>query len=64
MPEHDSLISIRTVSVRLDLSIRAVYRLIARNEFPPPVKVGGASKFYESDLETYLNRLRSERDER
>ena len=57
----DRLISIREVSRRLGLSIRAVYRLIASGEFPRPVKVGGASRFYESDLITFMDSLKASR---
>ncbi|MCH6256781.1 helix-turn-helix domain-containing protein [Puniceicoccaceae bacterium K14] len=59
--EQDQLISIKIVASRLDLSTRGVYRLIARGDFPRPVKVGGASRFYESDLGGYLNRLKAAR---
>lgn len=59
--QEDRLVSIKRVAFRLDTSIRGVYRLIARKEFPPPVKVGGASKFYESDVNVYLSRLREAR---
>ena len=58
---NDTLISIKDVANRLSLSVRAVYRLIADDSFPPPVKVGGASRWYESDLSDYLNRLKSQR---
>lgn len=60
--QKERLVSIREVSSRLGLSIRAVYRLIARGEFPRPVKVGGATRFYESDVGEYLIRLRAVRD--
>ncbi len=59
--EQDSLVSIKHVSKRLDTSVRGVYRLIARQEFPPPVKVGGSSKFYDSDVDAYLSRIREGR---
>ena len=59
---EETLVSIKYVSKRLDTSIRGVYRLIARREFPPPVKVGGASKFYDSDVDAYLARLREARN--
>ena len=58
----DRLVSFKHVAFRLDTSVRGVYRLIARREFPLPVKVGGASKFYECDIENYLSRLREERE--
>ncbi|MEO0510955.1 MAG: helix-turn-helix domain-containing protein [Verrucomicrobiota bacterium] len=63
MKQHTSeeLITISDVSKRLRLSTRTVYRLIASGEFPPPVKIGSATRFYKNDLNTYLNRLRDER---
>lgn len=57
----EQLVSIRYVSMRLALSTRAVYRLIASGDFPAPVKVGRATRFYQSDLDEYLNRLRANR---
>jgi len=62
--KKDNLVSIKHVAFRLDTSVRGIYRLIARREFPPPVKVGGASKFYDSDVDAYLSRLREGRKSR
>jgi predicted DNA-binding transcriptional regulator AlpA len=59
---QDKLISLRGTASRLDLSVRAVYRLIARGLLPRPVKVGGATKFFESDLSSYLDSLKAKRD--
>ena len=56
----ETLICLKTVARRLSLSTRAVYRLIASDDFPRPVKVGGATRFYQSDLDTYLIRLQSQ----
>ncbi|HEX9783848.1 MAG TPA: helix-turn-helix domain-containing protein [Opitutaceae bacterium] len=61
MNAQDRLIQIREVAARLGLSVRAVYRLVASGDFPPPVKVGGATRFYLSDLEAYLAALRTAR---
>lgn len=58
---NDRLLSIRQVAERLGLSTRAVYRLCAKGEFPKPVKLGGATRFYESDLQSFLERLKSRR---
>jgi excisionase family DNA binding protein len=55
------LISLKSAAHRLDLSLRGVYRLIARGALPHPVKVGGSSKLFESDLRTYLEELQSQR---
>lgn len=61
--EAKQLISLPEAATRLDISVRGLYRLMARQELAQPVtvKVGGASKLFVSDLETYLNRLKSTR---
>lgn len=58
----DTLLSLSKAAQRLDISVRALYRLMARHDLPPPVKVGGASKLYQSDLDSYLARLKERRD--
>lgn len=56
------LISLRATARLLDVSLRGVYRLIASGELPRPVKVGGSTKLFESDIQNYLNALRSRRN--
>jgi predicted DNA-binding transcriptional regulator AlpA len=58
---QDTFVSLKGTAQRLDLSVRAVYRLIARGILPRPVKVGGATKFFESDLKNYFDSLRTKR---
>ena len=60
-PEPDRLVSLRQAAHRLDISVRTLYRLISRQELPEPVKVGRASKLYESDLNAYLVTLKAHR---
>lgn len=57
----DCLISLNTAANRLSISVRKLYRLIAEGELPNPIKIGRASKLCESDLQAYLERLKSER---
>ena len=57
----ETLISLRCVASRLNLSVRAIYRLIARGELPRPVKVGGATRFFESDIARYMESLHAQR---
>ena len=59
---HDKLISLKVVASQLGLSTRAVYRLIASGTLPHPVKVGGATRFFESDIEKYFERLHTNRN--
>jgi predicted DNA-binding transcriptional regulator AlpA len=61
MASVEQLVSFRGTARRLDLSIRAVYRLVARGHLPRPVKVGGARKFFESDIAQYLDALKARR---
>lgn len=59
--EQDRLISLRQAASRLGISTRALYRLMAKGDIPPPVKVGGASRLYESDLNAYMDQLKEKR---
>lgn len=54
----DQLISLPRAAARLDISTRGLYRLIANDELPRPIKVGGSSKLCESDLDAYIERLK------
>ena len=55
------LISIRRAAQRLNVSVRGLYRLIASQTLPRPVKVGGSTKLFVSDIEAYLESLREKR---
>ncbi len=57
----DRLVALRVVAERLGLSTRAVYRLIASGVLPPPVKIGKASRWFTSDVEGYMDKLRMTR---
>lgn len=56
------LYSMQEVSRMLGLSVRSIYRLVDRGELPPPVKVGGSSRFFASDLDAYYEKLREQRN--
>jgi len=58
---RDRLISLNDVAGCLGVSVRQVWRLIAREELPPPVKVGRLAKMFISDIDEYMDRLRSKR---
>jgi predicted DNA-binding transcriptional regulator AlpA len=61
-PDVDTLVPIRTVLSRLSRSRASLYRDIQRGDFPAPVKCGGSSRWFLSDIEEHLKALRSERD--
>jgi excisionase family DNA binding protein len=58
---ESDLISLRCAAQRLNISLRGLYRLIANRTLPVPVKVGGSSKLFRSDIESYLESLKTSR---
>ena len=57
----DCLIPLDSAADRLSISLRKLYRLISEGELPQPIKVGRASRLFESDIQTYLDRLKANR---
>jgi predicted DNA-binding transcriptional regulator AlpA len=49
------------VEARVRLKRTAIYRLIKAAKFPAPVKQGGASFWFDDEIEDYLEHLKSER---
>jgi excisionase family DNA binding protein len=58
---EDRLIKLRTVAGKLDICVRNVWRLIASGELPKPVKVGRSARLYESEVRSYLEKLKNQR---
>lgn len=52
------LVSLNDAAETLAVSKRTLQRLIASGGFPPPVKVGAASRIRVEDLERYIERQR------
>jgi predicted DNA-binding transcriptional regulator AlpA len=57
----ERLMGLSAIADRLTISVRTLHRLIAKGEFPPPMKVGHASRWYVADVERYLHGLRKVR---
>lgn len=57
----ERLVSVQEFAARLGVSPRQVYRLWHRGEIPGPVKVGGATRWLESDVEAYIEKLKQAR---
>lgn len=49
---------------RLSICKRTLERLMARHEFPPPVKIGKASLVAVSDIDAYLAKLLGQREQK
>ena len=58
----DPLITLRDVAKTIGRSVREVWREISRGKLPRPVP-GRPARLFESDVRTYLEKLRVERDQ-
>ena len=56
------LVKMTEVADILGISVRAVYRLVASGELPPPVKIGKASRMVLAELDMYVERLKDQRN--
>ena len=59
--EASRLLTLKDTAQRLAVCKRTLERLIAAGEFPRPVKVGGATRVPDTDLQAYLAKLLSHR---
>jgi excisionase family DNA binding protein len=57
----ERLVGVEEFAGRLSVCRRQIYRLWHRGEIPGPVKVGGATRWPESDLEAYIEKLKQAR---
>lgn len=55
------LLRLSEVLERTSISRTAIYELIARGEFPPPVKCGRMSRWIEFEVQAWIDRLAQER---
>jgi predicted DNA-binding transcriptional regulator AlpA len=61
--DEERLMNLEEVAEMLgNISTRSVRRLIARGDLPKPVKVLSSPRLYNSDVVTYLERLKLKRD--
>lgn len=58
----DHLVDLEGLATRLMVSKRSVWRLVASGDLVPPIKVGRMARWFEGDIETYLDRKRQQRD--
>jgi excisionase family DNA binding protein len=59
--EEIRLLPVREAAARLAVCRRTLERLVAAGKFPPFVKVGRASRVFESDVSAFLAQLRTGR---
>ena len=55
------LLSVLEVAARLKVCRRTIERLVASRALPPPLKIGKASRFLETDVAAFVRELVAER---
>lgn len=55
------MIVLQDIAAALCISVRNVWRLVARGELPKPVKIGRSARWFETDLAEYQEKLRNSR---
>lgn len=55
---EEKLLSVKKVAETVDLSVREIWRLVAAHEFPQPVHIGRSTRWFWSDIKTYLGDLK------
>jgi len=53
---------VKQVAEFLSLSVREIWRLVADGSFPPPIKIGRCSIWFESDIIEFQMKLRAQRE--
>lgn len=64
MPFGERLMTIKQVSAMLGMSIRFVWRLVARGDLRRPVRLGRSCRWVYSDVLAYIEKLKGDRDRR
>ena len=57
----EEMLNLHSVAKFLSIDERTVWRRVADGTLPRPVKVGGAARWFASDIADYQQKLRDER---
>jgi excisionase family DNA binding protein len=57
----ERLLRVKEAADTLAISVRALYRLVANGQLPAPLKIGKSTRFPVSDIEHYIDALKSGR---
>lgn len=58
MSEHTQLVRPAKVAERLGISVVTLWRMRRRGDFPPPLRIGRAVAWRESELEAWIESRR------
>ena len=58
----DKMLDVNAVAILLGASVRTIWRLVATKVLPKPVRVGGSTRWFESDVEEFQRKLKERRE--
>jgi predicted DNA-binding transcriptional regulator AlpA len=60
----DKMLDVNAVAVLLGASVRTIWRPVDTNVLPKPVRIGGSTRWFESDVEEFQRKLSESREGR
>ena len=60
-PLNNKWIGVKTVAKHFDMSIRGVWRAVARNDLAPPAKIGRCARWSLADVQDFERMLLEQR---
>ena len=57
----EQLISVKQVALALGRSERQIWRMVQDGELPRPVRMGHSSRWFCSDIDGYMQKLKEQR---
>jgi predicted DNA-binding transcriptional regulator AlpA len=57
----EKLLPVKKVAEVVGLSERQIWRLVAAQDFPQPVRIGHSTRWLWTDIQTYLDNLKRAR---
>ena len=54
MADEIALLPLKEVKQKVGISTATIYRMIARNEFPRPRKIGAKSLWFQPEVEAFI----------
>ncbi len=63
IPNTEKFLTYKQVALRLGMSVRQIYRLVASGDLSAPVKISSRSvRFPESEISDFISELKNKRE--
>ncbi len=61
--QDQTMLNVQQLITKLNISKTTIYSLVKLGELPKPVKIGGSARWLPDEIASYLERVKSKRDE-